>query len=62
MLTFIIENTCLNIIAALQDTDKGYQCSGAAKAVVSVLAFRYVLCLWSEMRSPRIENVRLCNI
>jgi len=40
LLTFIIVSTCLNLIAALQDTEKGYQCSGVANAVVFILAFR----------------------
>jgi len=39
MLTFIIANTFLNIIAASQDTDKRYQSSDSANVVVSSLAF-----------------------
>jgi len=40
MLTFIVANSFLNIIAASQYIQMGYQSSGAANAVVSVLAFR----------------------
>ena len=45
VLTFVIANTFLNIIAASQDTEKGYQTSGAANAVVFILTFRvYFVC------------------
>ena len=45
VLTFVIANTFLNIITASQDTEKGYQTSGAANAVVFILTFRvYFVC------------------
>ena len=40
MLTFVAANPFLNIIAAEKDTEVGYQTSGAANAVASILAFR----------------------
>jgi len=40
MLTFIITNSFLSLIAASQDTEKGYQSTGAANAVQFILAFR----------------------
>jgi len=45
MLTFITANKFLNIITASQDTEKGYQSTGDANVVVSIVAFReYVVC------------------
>jgi hypothetical protein len=45
MLTVIAANTYLNIIAAAQDNEAGYQTSSAANDIVFVLVFRkYFVC------------------
>jgi hypothetical protein len=45
MLNFITANTFLNIIAASQDTETGYEYSGTANTVLYILAFpKYFVC------------------
>jgi len=45
MLTFIVTNSFLKIIAALQDFEAFYQTLGEANAAVAVLVFRkYFVC------------------
>ena len=45
MMAFVIANTYLSIIAAAQDAENGYDASGSANAIVSVIAFgKYFVC------------------
>ena len=45
MLTFIVTNSFLHIIASAQDIEAHYQSLGDANAVISVLVFRkYFIC------------------
>ena len=52
MLTFITANTFTNIIAAAQSNEMGYQTSGAANAVISILAFRKFFVCGVKLGAP----------